>query len=266
MGNVNNSNEIKSLMLIGESGGTKTDWCLVIGTKKRFFTTASYHPRNFTEEFIVEQQQFWKQFPELINCQIFFYGSGCYKSEAQAEMFHLLSKVGLHDSKVYSDILGASIAMKLNGNWGAIAGTGSVVFKADSYEVFELIGGKGRDLGDEGSGYYFGKLLLEALSLNQIDPSINATVKERIKNREISEFPKLLYDFKKNKSILQLHKNNVSLFVEKHLINITEINFCGSYAFYHKEIFTKVLKENGINAGVFIDRPLQHILEFQLGE
>lgn len=252
-------------LLIGESGGTKTDWCFITDSKKSYFTTESYHPRNFTSEFISKQHLFWSNYSELENCEIHFYGSGCFKVEAQAKMRDYLNQIGLENTNVNSDLLGASIALGLNGNWGAIAGTGSVVFRADNENIIELRGGLGRELGDEGSGYYFGKLLIEALHSNQLDVTIQQEIESLIKYNEESQLPKLVEKFKDNQSILKIHKTNISMFVEKYLDSIDLIHFCGSYAFYNQDIFSETLIENGIKPGLFIERPLHKIVDFHLG-
>ena len=154
---------MKNLEIIADSGGTKTDWIISNenGVLTRI-TTESYHPRNIGIDFLTRNKVLWSEITNLQDYRLHFYGSGCLKKE-NALMKEALSSIGFIDPQVSSDMDAAAKALKIENGWGAICGTGSVVFKVSNGKIIEIRGGLGRELGDEGSGYYFGKLIAKAV-------------------------------------------------------------------------------------------------------
>ena len=50
---------MRNLFLVADSGGTQTDWCFVSETGVReYFTTKSFHPSNWNEDFFKELENF----------------------------------------------------------------------------------------------------------------------------------------------------------------------------------------------------------------
>ena len=101
-----------SMILIADSGSTKTAWCLVRDSQivKRF-ETAGINPFFQTEDEIVAQLKDGL-LPEVeANCveNIYFYGAGCANPEKNRVLEGLLmSVVGSKTAFVASDMLGAA--------------------------------------------------------------------------------------------------------------------------------------------------------------
>ena len=68
-------------VLIADSGGTKTDWCLICGDDFYFFSTESYHPNTLSSPSKLELTQFWIDLTQKLAISCHFYGAGCSNEE-----------------------------------------------------------------------------------------------------------------------------------------------------------------------------------------
>lgn len=255
--------------LIGESGGTKTDWVLLEGVEViGRYVTESYHPNNHSDDFWKRVADFWNSL-DITHGMLF--SAGCYKEEPRRKTKEAFSKLGLNVN-VCSDIQAASFALfgTKESGWGAILGTGSVVFKTQSGIVTELYGGKGHLAGDEGSGYYFGRLVIEAFNSGKLTALQEETFLSKIK-----VIPDLKDKFSVAKIASELsdqidlfkehHEQNIDLFIKSTLEkNTGKIDFVGSYAFYVQEVIKQKLASNQIHHGKFIERPIGALVDLIL--
>lgn len=261
--------------LIADSGGTQTDWCFVDEEGKRFhFSTESYHPTNWNLNFINRVKEFWEKHDQMFDAELFFFGAGCYSSVNAVKMKFILKESGFQIVYVSSDLHGAGLALfGKNNGWGAILGTGSVLFEWCQKEVTRLVGGKGHEAGDEGSGYYFGKLVYQAfldqqlthhqqiLFLNNVD-----TDQLKLNNSLISQknsFASIAKSLGDEKSFLDFHRENMRHFCALYLSNleVTKIGFVGSYAFHQRDLLREVLAEFGVDLILVIEKPIERIVD-----
>ena len=262
-------------ILIAEGGGTSVDWCLIDkdGTKK-FFSTESYHPEFWSDELLSRAREFWSNYPEAFDSTLYFFSSGCLRAEKQELARLYLKSIGFKNISVQSDLHAAGIAAYGNNDgWVAILGTGSVLFKWNEGQVDSIIGGKGHIHGDEGSGYYFGKLLVQkhlnkTLSIEQneifektlLSKGVDISEKSLENKSLISSFSKLLDGYEIFQSV---HNENIRLFFDSHFNNlkIKCITIIGGYAFANSDLVRKVLIENGLERIDFIERPLSKLVD-----
>ncbi len=154
------------MILIADSGSTKTDWILLNEQLEisRQFSTKGLNPNVITTDavfnLLITDPAIEKIIPDV--SKLFFYGSGCGSEKNVKAMHETLRSVFKKAAvEVKSDLYGAAYAV--SGNKGGIIcilGTGS---NSCFYNGKELSGGNfslGYLLGDEGSGFYFGKRLL----------------------------------------------------------------------------------------------------------
>ncbi len=273
---------MKKSYLIADSGGTKTDWCYVdvFGTKN-YFTTASYHPNLMSDEWINSNKAFWNQYTLIDNLEVHFYGSGCLKEPNKSKVEFIFKTFGFKNVCIESDILAAARACfgDMDGFVG-ILGTGSVLAEIENREVKNVYGGLGSIIGDEGSGFYFGKLLIEKYVKNEFSKVTNEEIESVIGienlidlNSSDSSFKEFVSSFSskfsatKNQEIKQLHRDNISLFFDKYLpMNNSNLRICfvGSYAQYTRKIINDSLAKRSVNLGVIITRPIEFLTEYSI--
>ncbi|MCO5261023.1 MAG: hypothetical protein M9916_12860 [Crocinitomicaceae bacterium] len=261
--------------VIGESGGTKTDWLLIDeNNQQKEFTTVSYHPIYVNDKFISEQREFWGDY-DLSNCILDFYGSGCLKEEKQELMKNAFCQIGFGSAiDVKSDIHAAYLAVNDEEGMIAICGTGSVLFKIENQQLVEIRGGLGWEKGDEGSGFYFGKLIVQAIKQERKYPEIVEAIEKWMPLEELfsiehleasksiySQLPKVLSSFENHPFVVSTHLKNVQLFLDNYAKGVTKISFVGGYAHHFQTFFRLACNERNIEIGVFVKRPMDALVK-----
>jgi N-acetylglucosamine kinase-like BadF-type ATPase len=270
-------------ILLADSGGTRTDWCLITeGGEKQFFSGVSYHPAQWNEDFLKEQSLFWLANSEMIDAKLIFYGAGCMNPIVANRIKEILLSWGFLSVEVHSDVHAAGVsAFGSDHGFVAIMGTGSVFAEMNNKEIIQLRGGLGYLLGDEGSGYYFGKLLIQKYLNNEFDVTLIEQLSLLLGNRSevinkvyqpqgktfIASLAATVAHFE-HPSINSVHEENIRLFL-KPFLNITAvkekgISFCGSYAWGRQEQVIKILVERNINNYKFVKEPIVDLAEYTL--
>ena len=266
-------------VLIADSGGTKTDWCLISPNHYYFFSTESYHPNTLSSPSKFELLVFWKDLTRKLAITCHFYGAGCSTEENQTKIKnHFTKDTNFIQLKVASDLIAAGIALLGNKEgYVGILGTGSVLTYYNKSQITEIIGGFGYLLGDEGSGYYFGKLVLQKYLKNELSKALTSLFETQygnryhiLKNCYSPEGKAFISGMQINsdseiiqREINLIHKENIDLFLTTYLpkepVN-KEISFVGSYAFYQKEILKTALEKLGWELVKVIQKPIEELV------
>ena len=158
------------MILIADSGSTKTDWCLANnGTVVARHATQGINPffQNDEEIRLILNRLVVEDLPKQQIGQltaIYFYGAGIRPEMQQRMRDNIFAVTGVENVDVQGDLIGA--ARSLFGHDSGIAcilGTGSNSGLYDGKEVVKNTPPLGFILGDEGSGAVLGKLFLGAL-------------------------------------------------------------------------------------------------------
>ncbi|MBR5929387.1 MAG: ATPase [Prevotella sp.] len=240
------------MILIADSGSTKTDWAWIEnGSIVHRATTAGINPVHQTEEEIEkvvlqlfprkEEGERSKEIctehmatdlytlsleyspssfilpPSSKNTSlkwVFFYGSGCIP-EKKGVVEKVLRKVFPEFEKieVENDLLGASRAVcQHQEGLACILGTGSNSCYYDGAEIVENIPPLGYILGDEGSGAVLGKLFLNAL----FKGSLPASMKEDFLQKSGLTYPEIIQRVYRE-PMANRFLASTSLFIYEHL-------------------------------------------------
>lgn len=161
------------MLIIADSGSTKTQWALVYNNKVETITTIGLNPFHVEPETItrVVADNISSRAGEYIDA-IYFYGSGVTPEKQPLVRTNLAKAFGKAidsaDIQAESDMLGAARA--LFGNRQGIAcilGTGSNSCYYNGKKIVANTPALGYILGDEGSGASIGKRLVNALYKNR---------------------------------------------------------------------------------------------------
>ena len=269
-------------ILVADSGGTQTDWCFVNANNERdYFTTKSFHPTNWNDDFFKEFFFFWQTKEQLKQSEVYFYGAGCLSLTNKTIIIDYFKKWGFQNVNVFSDVEGACHAL-LGDKKGlvAILGTGSVVCDYDGENDFVITGGLGYVLGDEGSGYFFGKLLLSSLLNNDFDSELSkdlhfllgdkSEIFQKVYGSEgkrfISSLAELTKEFNKPNSVIEkIHVLNFQSFISKYLNEKNkDISIVGSYAYHNKLILKNCLEKNDFNLINCVQYPIIPLIDYIL--
>jgi len=281
------------MILIADSGSTKTDWRLIDENKQiHQYATQGISPYFQTSEeiaaMLVKELLSQINIP-LVNLTINYYGTGCGNDEKKEVVAAALK----HNFKnaivnVESDMLAA--ARSLCGNEkgiAAILGTGSNTCFYDGKIIVANTPSVGYLLGDEGSGAHIGKTFIQAFLNNELPEGIknNFTARQNISqavildnvykkpypNRYLASFSKFVFQNIKEQYLADLVINCFQQFFEKHICkypNHKEIPFncVGSVAFYYSKILQHVAETNNVSLGKIIESPIAALSLYYLEE
>ncbi len=270
--------------LIADSGGTQTDWCYVNPFGERnYFTTSSFHPKQWDDQFIHDFAVYWDKHTEFKSSKVVFYGAGCSSDQNKIRLKEIFLSWGFTQIEILSDIEGACHAA-LGNNQGVVAilGTGSVVCQYDGENITQMNGGFGYLLGDEGSGYHFGKLVLQKLLNKEFTEDLTIQLTNLLGDRKAiistvygesgkqftGTIASKLSDLNHLDEIVSLHQENLSCFFKRYVEILLDeslsVSIIGRYGFYQSDLIKKIFIENGWSLHKMIDSPIQLITDYVL--
>lgn len=275
------------MILIADSGSTKTHWCIADNsTAIKHIYTKGINPFYQSEEEIrLEIQQYLIPKIDVFSInQIYFYGAGCSFPEKKLLVHNALGYF-FKDTmvEVQSDLLAA--ARSLFGKEEGIAcilGTGSNSCFYNGTEIIDNVSPLGFILGDEGSGAVLGKTLVADCLKNQLPAELktkfltqyNITAAEILENvykkpfpnRFLATYSKFLYENIDNPAIHQIVYNSFSAFVKRNLLQYkvesSNVRCIGSVGYYFKDILMEVAKEYNITIDQVMQSPMEGLLVY----
>lgn len=276
------------MLLIADSGSTKTDWLLLDKNIDVFSVkTRGLNPFFVTTEQIVSVMK--EAFDGKVDADsidhVFFYGSGCSDYQQRKIIEDALNQYFIRsDNFVEHDLLGAARA--LFGNEKGIAGilgTGSNTCLYDGNDVTDHLFSLGYVYGCEGSGTYLGRNYLR-LHLKNLVPNdvrqafedmyslspqdiLTQTYSSAHPNTFLASFTLFLSKYQEHPFIADLLERLFADFFREQVFiypDYKDFPFAciGSVGYYFKDVITKVAKSNGIRAEKFLVSPLDGLRNF----
>lgn len=277
------------MILIADSGSTKTDWCVVENGElvQRIFTKGT-NPF-FQSEEEISNEIATALLPELKTNEldaVYFYGAGCGFPDKIAVVHRALTQ---HlkvkgDVEVATDMLAA--ARGLCGREAGIAcimGTGSNSCYYDGQNIVANVSPLGFILGDEGSGACLGKLMVGDLLKNQMTPELKekflqqfnltpADIIDRVyrkpfPNRFLASLSPFLAQNISEPCIHELVLNSFKAFFKRNIMQYEnyqnlKVNLIGSVAYYYKEVLAEAALAMGIQLGTIIQSPMEGLIKY----
>lgn len=268
------------MILIADSGSSKTDWRLINGKEISQFSCIGLNP-DFVDEAKVASE-LAKTFETVKNKEvgtIYFYGSGCSSESRNQVIQNGMKRVFPNSTNhIYHDLLGAARAA-CGKHWGVagILGTGSNCCLFDGDQIIESNRSGGYILSDEGGGVDIGKRVLKAF----VEGRMNKELEDRFSKRYKKNVDEILYDLYKrpfpNKYLASFSQfafhNKEDAFVAEliqdsfrsYFTNMVSrfsgykdvpLNLVGSIAFYYQEIIRKVAQEFNVQVGTILEKPI----------
>src|SRR5436190_20369187 len=164
-------------ILIADSGSTKCEWCVVDkGKVKKTVFTIGISPYFLNSQQIEElvRRDLYPEIHRFTIEAVFYYGTGCKSTANQKMIRKSLNKVfpGI-DIMVDIDLMGAARAVCGNEKGIAcILGTGSNSCYFNGKKIVKNSPGLGFILGDEGSGAYLGKKVIQYFLYKTFDADL----------------------------------------------------------------------------------------------
>lgn len=274
------------MILLAESGSTKTEWCLV---------DRSGIAEHFLSDGINPFFQTRKEISRLVRLQlppaffkakitnIYFYGAGCSSIEKKNVVKASLEAQFKTPSIIESDLLGSARSLfQDEAGIACILGTGSNSCFYDGEKIAQNVKSLGYILGDEGSGASLGKAFLSDCLKGlaprdlidpfykkyKIDPDeiMDYIYSKPFPNKLLSVLSFFLYEYLEHPYVNNLVRKNLRSFFERNILQYeyTEypIRFVGSVAKMYSFILREIAQELGIYIDVIIENPIKGLIEY----
>lgn len=279
------------MIIVADSGSTKCDWLILDQNGNREKThTMGFNPFFHSSDLIYEKLS---ENPELIASKsdithVYFYGAGCSSAQRNA-----IIELGLKrffssaiEIQVDHDLVGAALSTtKGEAGIACIIGTGSNSCFFDGLKVHESVPALGYILGDEGSGSYFGKILLSNFLYNRLPKDIHEKLKDTYgltkegifentynkpnANVYLASFMRFVSDHREHPFFRDMIYRGLSTFVNIHVWcfdNFREVpvHFVGSVAYYFREVLEEVASNHRFKIGNIEKRPVEPLSDYHL--
>lgn len=275
------------MILIADSGSTKTTWCILdkaTGDKK-FFQTSGINPFYQDEDTIVNMLQEEFDAPERNFKALYFYSAGCANPEISQVAGNALDRFFQASAiSVESDLMAAAHA--LCGDTEGIAcilGTGSNSCHYNNGIIEERVSPLGFILGDEGSGGVIGKKLLADVLKKQLPEHVIQKFFERyptnageileniykkpFPNRYAAGFTVFISENQDEPSLQGLLESAFEEFITRNILQYSKveslpIHFTGSIAYHFKASLNKSLKKHDLIPGHIAQDPMPGLIDY----
>ncbi|MDR1866079.1 MAG: ATPase [Bacteroidales bacterium] len=274
------------MILIADSGSTKTTWCLPDENAGwESCTTSGINPFFLEGEDIVRLLRTEFSLAREGITSVRFYGAGCALPEKKRIVAEALAACfDVADIAVYSDLLAA--AHSLCGNSPGIAcilGTGSNSCRYDGQEIVQNVSPLGFILGDEGSGAVLGRKLLSGVLKNQFPASLReaffasypATVAEILENvyrkpfpnRYLAQYARFIASHSDVPEMRKLLHDSFCEFFQKNVMQYAQachfpVHFTGSIAFFFREHLVRAAQSFGLTVGKISAEPMPGLIKY----
>ena len=279
------------MILIADSGSTKTDWCLIQGEKVAFAAaTQGINPFFHSDDDIthIVKDELLRQMDEETRKEIkevFFYGAGIRPEMRQRVKTVLSTAIDEAQVEVENDLLGAARAM-LGVEEGivCILGTGSNSGLYDGNRIVANTPPLGFILGDEGSGAVMGKLFLGALckgllpeglkeeylnDTNQnVSDIIDAVYRRPLPNRYLAGTARFIHQHLDIPEVEQLVIDNFKAFYRRNIVQYGSrhltVHAMGSIAWHFRKQLAQAALEEGFCLGGVRQSPMEGLVRFHV--
>ncbi|MBL0182897.1 MAG: N-acetylglucosamine kinase [Chitinophagaceae bacterium] len=275
------------IKLIADSGSTKTEWCLLNGTSAKTFYTQGLSPYFLSAEQIeyIITEELKPKMKKVEPDEIFFYGTGCSNAENVKLVKKAIQKVFADaDVSVDHDLMGAAKALCGNEKGVAcILGTGSNSCYYNGKKIIKNSPGLGYVLGDEGSGAYLGRKVIQYFLYNTFDGDLmdrfhakfntnsdeilTAVYKKPLPNRYLASFAIFLAENRGHYMVENIIEDGFNDFFFNHIYKYREswtlpINFTGSVAYGFRDVLKDLCSSYELELGKVIKKPMDGLVKF----
>jgi len=277
-------------IIIADSGSTKCEWTLVNGKKKKTIFTMGISPYFLNEAQIKEVVE--KEVKPAVRLNtidaIYYYGTGCKSPENRKMIRKAINKVFPEtEVLVDHDLMGAARALcGDNKGIACILGTGSNSCYFNGKKIIKNSPGLGYVLGDEGSGAYLGKKVVQYYLYNTFDEELKFRFEDTFKtsdidildnvykkplpNRYLASFTMFLAENRGHFMVENIIEDGLNDFFFQHICKYREswslpINFVGGVASGFKDVIKDLCSSYELEMGIILKNPMEGLIKYHAG-
>lgn len=272
-------------ILIADSGSTKCEWCL-IGEDKRQLFTQGISPY-FQSQGQIRELVELELLPRIQHAisEVHFYGAGC-KTSANKMIVRKALQAVFPEAKINIETDMMAAARALCGKQKGVAcilGTGSSTCYFNGSKIVKNRTGLGYVLGDEGSGAYLGKKVLQYYLyktfdgdlLFRFDKAFNTTeteilqniYKKPLPNRYLASFAIFLADNRGHYMVENIVEDGLNDFFFQHICKYREswklpVHFTGSIAYGFRDVIKDLCSTYEFEMGNIQKSPMEGLQQY----
>jgi N-acetylglucosamine kinase-like BadF-type ATPase len=279
------------MILIADSGSTKTDWKSTDGTGNTAqVKTGGINPQYMDPDDIMHEVREAASglSPSRISA-VYFYGAGCSSVEKKEMVAKAIAGYFTEAAiEVNGDLFGAARATCFfQPGIACILGTGSGSCVFDGEKIIRSIPSLGFILGDEGSGAYLGKQLVRDFLREEMPPDMITLIRDKLgitkevilenvnrkpmPSRYLAGFSKFIHEHVNHTYVETLVYHSFEDFIAHYIIPYREsqeypVHFVGSIARGFRSILNAVLESRNLVLGKVEEAPINGLIEYHLSD
>ena len=278
------------MILVVDSGSTKTDWIALDNEGLEIFSTQTLglNPQMLSNEILNERIKnnfdIYKN-RKLVN-KLFFYGAGCGVKDTQNRILKVFKSIFVNSEFDIKEDTYAAVYSAVDKGIPSIVniiGTGSNCSYYDGENVIQKVQSLGYVLMDYASGNYYGKYLIRAYYFNKMPEYLrdefsnnydlspnsikNKLYREENPNTYLAGFARFLIENKSNEYFKEIIFKGLERFIDYQILQYddfskVDIHYVGSIAYYLRDEITKIGKKYNLKTGKFIQRPITGLVDY----
>ena len=248
--------------LIADCGATKGEWCLVNKGKKKTIITQGISPYFLSTEQITDllQKELKSKLKNVEVDEVYYYGTGCANPTNVKSVKKAINKVFTGAKvEVTHDLMAAARALcGREKGIACILGTGSNSCYYDGKKIVKNSPGLGYVLGDEGSGAYLGRKVIQYYLYGTFDYELRGRF-DLTYTTNAAEILENVYE--------NIIEDGLNDFFFNHLCKYREtwtmpIHFAGSIAFGFKDVVQQLCNSYEFELGKVMKNPMEGLVAY----
>ncbi len=278
------------MILVADSGSTKTDWILQIqpdGAENLQFSTPGINAFYITDKDIARlflMDDTIRRYADKVS-EVYFFGEGCSNPDKREMVSNGLTLIFKNAFiSVENDTVGSAYATCGDDQgYTSVLGTGSNIAFFDGQQVHYSHNGLGFVLGDEGSGTWYGKKLLTSYLYGKM-PShlrkrfqaqygvtknniIQNVYQRPLPHLYLASFAPFLSTNRGSRFIEELLAEGFETFISSHVLPLPDYqqhpcHFVGSIAWYFRDVLQNTCQRHGVQAGKILSHPIKELSQY----
>ena len=273
--------------LIADSGATKAEWCLLNNGRKKVLFTQGISPYFLSTDQIAEllRNELAGELEKYHIENIFYYGTGCSNPANVKSVQRALRAVfPSAKAEVQTDLMAAARALcGHNKGIACILGTGSNSCYFNGKTIMRNSQALGYVLGDEASGAYLGRKVIQYYLYDTFDEDLRArfdarfvttaaeildnVYKKPLPNRYLAGFTLFLAENRGHFMIENIIEDGINDFFFQHLCKYAEVwkypvSFVGSVAHGFRDVIEDLCRSYEFELGLVLKNPMEGLVKF----
>lgn len=276
-----------SVKLIADNGSTKCSWLVLENGKTRKISTDGLSPYFYSAPEISDilSKKLIPKLKDISIGEVHFYGTGLADTHYRKMMVKILKTLFPKAvCTVNTDLMGAAHATcGNNGGIVSILGTGSGCAYFNGKRIKQVQNGLGFILGDEGSGAYLGRKVIQYYLYNTFDDDlmhryklkyetdrdtiIRAVYQGENANRYLAGFSRFLSENRGHYMVENILEDGLNDFINQHIYKFTEawtspLNFVGSIAYAYRDVLKELCRNYELELGTIMKSPIDGLAKY----